>query len=426
MSSCLIDKSLRTDLFHLKKLDHLEWTTGDAISAYKLFKMGLGMELIGISKKETGNHEYSSYVLQRNEVKFIVTAPYLSGFQHPQNKMPNPKYNTEKAVHFFGRHGTGVSAVGVEVADTHEAYKIATSRGAISVLEPLELKASEEEGGGRVIIAEILIYNEEDSKHPEKKSETVMRFIQYDNFNGPFIPGYRRVKDPAPLNYGIKRMDHVVGNVFTLEKIISDLKNWTGMHTFSKFTKDQIKTKYTSLNSEVLSSNDSRVLLPINESAEGKAESQILEYLKAYNGPGVQHIALKSDNVFATVRSIGAMKEFAFDFIPTPSSYYEDPVIKERMEGLTPEEQKEVKELGILIDLDDEGILLQIFTKPLFDRPTVFVEIIQRKCKGVTIEIPGCGGFGNGNFKSLFEAIERLQADRGGLISTESVKGPAC
>jgi len=288
------------------------------------------------------------------------------------------------------------------------------------LLEPTIIEASKEEGGGKVIIAEILIYNEDDPKNPLAKSETVMRFMQFDNFRGPFLPGYKTINDPSPLDYGIARMDHVVGNVYSLDKIIADLKNWTGMHTFSKFTKEQIMTKWTSLNSEVLSNNDSRVLLPINESAEGKAESQILEYLKAYNGPGVQHIALKSNNIFAAVRAMRAMKEFGFSFIPTPTTYYDDPVIVARLKGnMEPSEIEAIKELGILIDLDEEGILLQIFTTPLFDRPTVFVEIIQRKCKGVTIEVPGCGGFGTGNFKSLFESIERLQAARGGLLTSD-------
>jgi 4-hydroxyphenylpyruvate dioxygenase len=419
---CNPDKKAKTDLFTMIKLDHLEWTVGDASSAAKIFKMGLGMEYIGESKKETGNHEYISYVLQTGGIKFVVTAPLLAQFRHPSSKTPHPKYDAEKAMRFFSRHGNGVSAIGIEVQDAAEAYKVATSRGAPGILEPTVVENHGEEG--RVVMAEILVYNEEDPKHPEKKSETVFRFIQYDKFDGPFLPGYKRVKDPSPVNYGLYRIDHVVGNVFDMNKIVADIKNWTGMHTFAGFTKEEIQTKWTSLNSEVLSNNDSRVLLPINESAEGKAESQILEYLKAYNGPGVQHIALKSDNVFKTVKSIAAMKEFGFDFIPTPASYYEDPVIIDRLENhLEPAEREAVKELGILVDLDDEGILLQIFTKPLFDRPTVFVEIIQRKCKGVTIEVPGCGGFGKGNFKSLFEAIERLQAERGGLISIEK---PAC
>jgi len=288
------------------------------------------------------------------------------------------------------------------------------------------LPASPEEGGGEVIFCEILIYNEDDPKNSFAKSDTVLRFVQYKNFKGPFLPGYRTVKDATPLDYGITKIDHIVGNVYNMNKIISDLKKWTGMHTFAHFTKEEIQTPWTSLNSEVLSNNDSRVLFPINESAEGKAESQILEYLKAYNGPGVQHLALKSNNIFNTIRSMNATSFSGFEFIPTPDTYYEDPVIIKRMtENLEPSEIAAVKELGILIDLDADGILLQIFTKPLFDRPTVFVEIIQRKCQGVTIEIPGCGGFGKGNFKALFESIERLQALRGGLIPTDGGR-PAC
>jgi len=372
------------------------------------------MELIGESKKETGNHAYCSYVLQSNNVKFVITAPYLTEYKHPNSKTPYPNFDANKANHFVSRHGNGVYAVGIEVENAEEAFKISTSRGATGILSPTILEAKE---GGKVVIAEILIYTENDPQHPQRKSETVMRFIQYDNFDGPFLPGYRAVKDPSPLNYGINSIDHVVGNIFSLEKIVSDLKQWTGMHTFAKFSKEEIQTKWTSLNSEVLSSNNLKVLLPLNESAEGKKESQILEYLKAYNGPGVQHIALKSGNIFATVTAMMKMKEFGFDFIPTPAIYYEDPIIINRIENhLEAEEQKAVKELGILVDLDEEGILLQIFTKPLFDRPTVFVEIIQRKCKGVTIEVPGCGGFGKGNFKALFESIERLQELRGGLI----------
>jgi len=425
MTHCPIDKQPQTDFFKIIKFDHLEWTVGDASATSKIFKMGLGMELIGESRKETGNHDYSSFVLKTHDVKFVINAPYLAKFQHPNSKKPHPKYSAEKALHFFSRHGTGVNAVGVEVANCKEAYKISTNKGATGIMEPTVLEASKEEGGGSVIIAEILLYNENEENHPEKKSDTVMRFIQYDNFSGPFLPGYKKIKDPSPMNYGILKMDHVVGNVFNLNKIIKDIKDWTGMHTFAFFTKEEIQTAWTSLNSEVLSNNDSRVLLPINESAEGKAESQILEFLKAYNGPGVQHIALKSENIFSSVKSIGAMKEIGFDFIPTPPSYYEDPIIIKRMENhLEPQEIKGVKELGILVDLDEEGILLQIFTKPLFDRPTVFIEIIQRKCKGKTIEVPGCGGFGKGNFKALFESIERLQAARGGLIMNDG--GVAC
>jgi 4-hydroxyphenylpyruvate dioxygenase len=403
----------KTDKFESYAIDHLEWTTGDALSTMKIFKRGLGMELIAETKKETGNHTYVSYVLKTSEVKFVVTAPLLSHFKHPQDKPPNPGYDAEKASNFFRRHGVGVSAIGVSVKDVKEAYKISVENGAKGITPPLELK----DENGTVLIAEILIYNEDHPTEPLRKSDTVIRFIQNANFKGHFLPGYKPVKDTDNLNYGITKIDHVVGNVYDMNKICSDIKKYFGFHTFAGFTKEEIATPWTSLNSEVLSNNNNRVLLPINESAEGKKESQILEYLKAYNGPGVQHIALKTANIFATVELIRANSSMGFEFIPTPFTYYTDKVIEQRMlEHLTEAEMKAVKDLGILIDLDDEGVLLQIFTKPLFDRPTVFVEIIQRKCKGQTIEIPGCGGFGKGNFKALFESIERLQELRGGLL----------
>jgi len=403
----------------MHQVDHLEFTVGDASAATKVLKRGMGMEVVAESKKESGNHSYVSYVLKTNNVKWIVTAPLLSDFPHPQNKMPNPKYDTKKAVHFFQRHGCGVSAIGVEVADAREAYKISTANGARGVTEPTEVVATQEEGGGRVIFAEIEIYGNPANPDPHHQSDTVLRFIQYDGFKGSFLPGYKAVTDPHPQSFGILRMDHIVGNVYDMNQVCGDMKKWTGMHTFAAFSKEDIQTPWTSLNSEVLSSNNNKVLLPVNESAPGKKESQILEYLKAYNGPGVQHIALKTNNVFKTVKAIADNSEVGFEFIPTPTSYYEDPIILKRMaDHLTKEEAAAVMEAGILVDEDDEGVLLQIFTKPLFDRPTIFVEIIQRRCHGEVVEIPGCGGFGKGNFKALFEAIERLQQERGGLLDS--------
>lgn len=403
----------KTDKFEVHAIDHLEFTAGDAATVMKIMKRGLGMELIAESKKETGNHSYVSYVLRTGHVKFIVTAPLLAEFQHPADKKPNPSYNSTKAAHFFQRHGVGVNAIGISVKDAREAYKISLENGATGVVEPIEVS----DDNGTVVFSEILIYNEDHPTESKRKSETTLRFIQNEGYKGAFLPGYRLVKDTDGLNYGISKIDHVVGNVFDMNKITSDVKKWLGFHSFAGFTKEEIQTPWTSLNSEVLSNNNNRVLLPINESAEGKKESQILEYLKAYNGPGVQHIALKTENIFASVELIRANSSIGFEFIPTPAQYYVDKIIEDRMrEHLSEAEMKAVKDLGILIDLDDEGVLLQIFTKPLFDRPTIFVEIIQRKCKGQTIEVPGCGGFGKGNFKALFESIERLQEERGGLL----------
>jgi len=406
-----------TDKFEIIRFHHLEFTCSDALSTMKLIKQGLGMNIIAESKKETGNHSYVSYILNTHDVKYIITAPYLAGIKHPQDKPPNPKYDAEKAKNFFVRHGTGVSAAAIEVKDAREAYEIATKNGAKGVLPPFDVEAPE---GGKVTIAEIDMYGDYTVNDPSHHSDTVLRFVSYHGYEGVYLPGYRAVKDPFPLDYGITKMDHVVGNVWDMDKTINNLKAALGLHTFAKFSKEEIQTPWTSLNSEVLSSNNERVLFPVNEPAPGKKESQITEYLKAYNGPGVQHIALKTGNILSTVKAIRERSDVGFDFMSTPRTYYENPEVAKLMkENLTPEEADAVIELSILVDKDDEGMLLQIFTKPLFDRPTIFVEIIQRKCAGVTIEIPGCGGFGKGNFKSLFEAIERMQEERGGLLDAK-------
>eukprot|EP01113_Clastostelium_recurvatum_P050360 TRINITY_DN950_c0_g1_i2.p2 TRINITY_DN950_c0_g1~~TRINITY_DN950_c0_g1_i2.p2 ORF type:complete len:445 (+),score=111.19 TRINITY_DN950_c0_g1_i2:76-1335(+) len=417
-----------TDLFEIKKFDHLEFTVADATTTAKIFKRGLGMAYIGESRHETGNHMYCSYVLRTNDIKYIFTAPYLTQMQTAETKTPYPKYDPERAKKFILRHGNGVSAVGVEVADAAEAYRIATANGAPGILPPTVL----EENGGRVVISEIEFYGDRTSSDPLHQTETVLRFISYEGYNGPFIPGYQAVQDPTPLDYGVEKMDHCVGNVWTMETCIANLKKWIGFHTFSKFTKEQIQTPWTALNSEVLSSNNQRVLLPINEHAESKKESQILEYLKAYNGPGVQHLALKTPNILKAVKLMKDNSDVGFSFMNTPRSYYEDEKVARAMKKhLTEAEADAVMELGILVDLDGEGLLLQIFTLPLFDRPTIFIEIIQRKCMGETLDIPGCGGFGNGNFKALFEAIERLQAMRSDdekwkAEIQEDVKKPGC
>jgi len=339
----------------------------------------------------------------------------------------------------------GVSAVGIEVEDCEKAHDIAVAKeqivgknpdgsdkkqgGAISVLKPCVIE-DPKNTNRKVIIAEIDLYSEKPAEgeklDAKYQSSTVLRFVQYVGFTEQekrsfFLPRYVPVEDPHPLDYGITRIDHVVGNVHRMDKVVSIIKAATGFHTFSKFTKEEIQTPWTALNSEVLSNFQENVLLPINEPAPGKKESQIEEYLKAYNGPGVQHLALKSSNIFRTIKAMRERSDVGFEFIPTPKTYYENPeIVKIMKENLTEEECDAIMELSILIDKDEEGLLLQIFTKPLFDRPTLFVEIIQRKCSGQTIDIPGCGGFGRGNFKALFESIERMQADRGGLLDAST------
>eukprot|EP01100_Stratorugosa_tubuloviscum_P005696 TRINITY_DN252_c3_g1_i1.p1 TRINITY_DN252_c3_g1~~TRINITY_DN252_c3_g1_i1.p1 ORF type:complete len:424 (-),score=204.52 TRINITY_DN252_c3_g1_i1:70-1341(-) len=412
-------ENLQTDLFTVIKFHSLEYTVGDAKITSMIFKKGLGMKITGVSNQETGNHTYTSYILEAADVKFILNSPYLYHFQHPDNKVPNPSFDSKRASSFWSRHGNGVSTINIEVSDATQAFKVATENGAKGVVNPTEIKNETEEG--RVVISEIELYNDYESTDPLHHGLTTLRFIQYDGFNGPFLPGYKKYEDETPFNYGLSRIDHVVGNVYNMDRIISNLKKWIGFHTFAKFTKEEIQTRWTSLNSEVLANNNLKVLLPINEPAPGKKESQIIEYLKAYNGPGVQHIALKSFNVFSTVAQMKVNSITGFEFIPTPSTYYEDPYIILLLEQFfTPEERASIQQHGILIDRDDEGVLLQIFTKPLFDRPTLFIEIIQRRCYGEVAEIPGCGGFGKGNFKALFESIERLQELRGGLLPTNA------
>jgi len=255
--------------------------------------------------------------------------------------------------------------------------------------------------------------------------DTLLRFVEHKGgYDGPFLPGYRAVKDPAPFDYGIARMDHVVGNVPNLDEAVANINKWLGFHIFSAFTKEQIQTEWTSLNSTVMSNNHETVLLPLNEPVSKKKESQIEEYLKANNGPGVQHIALFAPDVLSAVENMRKVSLLGgFEFVPTPSNYYDDPEIQKRMnKNLSLEAQERIKKFGVLIDEDDEGVLLQIFTKPVFDRPTLFIEIIQRICHGEVVQAKpvACGGFGSGNFRALFMSVERLQDERGLLLDIKN------
>jgi len=248
-------KDHEKDKFNILQFDHLEWYVGDAITALQIFKYGLGMNLIGESKHETGNHIYCSYVLQTSDVKWILTSPYLPDKKHPSISMPNPTFDEKHVSQFLTKHGCGVGVIGIKVEDAASAYTIATENGAQGVVEPIELQGD----NGNVVISEIQIYG-----------DTRIRYIQYKGFQGPFLPGYRAITDPKPLDYNIMRMDHVVGNVWKMDDVIAFLKRIMGLHTFSKFTKEEIETEYTALNSEVLSNDHENVLLPINEHAPKK------------------------------------------------------------------------------------------------------------------------------------------------------------
>jgi 4-hydroxyphenylpyruvate dioxygenase len=411
-----INDGVTTDRFESSGFDHLEFYCLDAKSVMRSLKVGLGFEIVSTSMHETGNHIYASYVLRTGIMKWVVTAPYLADKSHPKMDCPHPDFKPDFVKEWVNKHGNGVAVIGIEVKDAKKAFEQATGVG-----EPADsgewakphvspMKVEKEGVEGYCIISEVFVYG-----------DTIVRFIQKEGFKGEFLPGYKDAKDEYPLNYGLRRQDHVVGNVWNMDEAVNNIKKWFGYHTFAKFSKEDIQTEWTSLNSEVLSNNDSTVLLPINEPVKHKRQSQIEEYLIANNGPGVQHIALFTNEVLDTIGQMRKVSHMGgFEFIPTPSEYYKDEEIIKRMDKyLTPEAQKTAIEYGLLLDEDDEGCLLQIFTKPLFDRPTLFVEIIQRICKGEVVDKPGCGGFGKGNFRALFQSIERMQAQREMLLEDD-------
>jgi len=402
---------VKTDRFEVISFDHLEFWCMDAKTTMQSLKIGIGMKLIARSLHETGNHQYASYVLQSNNIKWAVVAPYMSDFTHPDQKFPHPGFDGKYVKEWVGKHGNGVACIGVKVSNATEAYEKSTGKGEADAdtyakgrTPPTILK----DENGTVVISEIFIYG-----------DTILRFVEYkEGYTGVFLPLYQAVTDPCPLDYGIQRMDHVVGNVPELDPVVENFKKWFGFHVFAFFTKEDIQTEYTSLNSTVMANNYDTVLLPLNEPAKKKRESQITEYLKAYNGPGVQHIAMFAPEILSTIKEISDSSHIGgFELIPTPAEYYNDIDVQNIMkEHLTDEAIELVKKYGILVDRDTEGVLMQIFTKPLFDRPTLFCEIIQRICHGEVVDKPGCGGFGKGNFRALFESIERMQAQRHMLL----------
>lgn len=364
--------SRNTDLFKINSFSHVELWVGNARQAAYFFKHGFGMDLIAYSGLETGNRKYASYVLQQNDIQLVVTSPY-----HPD----------EIAAHQL-MHGDGAKYVGIEVDNATEAYRISTQNGALGIRPPTVL----EDQYGKVVIADIQIYG-----------DSVHRYVERKNYKGPFLPGYQERKSRTDGKaVGLIEIDHIVGNVE-----VSKMEYWAnfynrvmGLQKFIEFSEKDIATQFSALKSVVVRNQTSRIKMPINEPAAGLKKSQIEEYLEYYRGAGVQHVALRTDNILNAIEN---MRERDVEFMRVPKSYYKD--FDSRI-GKIDEDPKEVEELGILADKDADGYLLQLFTRNLQDRPTVFFEVIQRK---------GCQGFGKGNFKALFEAIEREQAERGNL-----------
>ena len=324
--------------------------------------------LIGL---ETGDREKASYVLEQGRVRMVFSTP-LNG-------------NNELAEH-IRKHGDGVKDIAFHVDDAKACYEACIARGAKSAREPETLS----DENGSVTKASIFTYG-----------ETLHSFISHDDYNGPFLPGFIEKKVEGK-DVGLKYIDHIVGNVELgkMEHWVNFYADVMGFSQIQAFSDEDIATEYSALMSKVMESDNGRIKFPINEPAEGKKKSQIDEYLDFYDGPGVQHVALLTSDIIKTIKKL---KENGVEFLEVPDTYYED--LTKRV-GAIDEDIEVLRKLKILVDRDDEGYLLQLFTKPVEDRPTVFYEVIQRK---------GSKGFGIGNFKALFEAIERHQAERGNL-----------
>ena len=355
----------------LKAVHHVEFYVGNAKQAAYYYRKAFGYDQVAYSGLETGDREKASYVLGQGRIRMVFSTP-LNG-------------NNELAEH-IRKHGDGVKDIAFHVDDATACYEACIARGAKSAKEP-ETVSDE---NGSITRASIFTYG-----------ETVHSFISHNDYNGPFLPGFIESKIEGN-NVGLKFIDHIVGNVELgkMEYWVNFYADIMGFSQIQEFSDDDISTEYSALMSKVMESDNGRIKFPINEPAEGKRKSQIDEYLEFYEGAGVQHLALLTSDI---IKTIGKLKENGVEFLEVPDTYYED--LTERV-GVIDEDIEVLRKLKILVDRDDEGYLLQLFTKPVEDRPTVFYEVIQRK---------GSKGFGVGNFKALFEAIERHQAERGNL-----------
>lgn len=367
----LYDKA--ADFMPLLGTDYIELYVSNCKQAAHFYKTAFGFQSLAHAGLETGQREYESYVLVQDKIRLVLTSPLKSG--------------TDIGRH-IDQHGDGVKATAFWVEDATYAYNEARKRGAKSFMEPRK----EEDKDGHVIRAGIYTYG-----------ETVHFFVERKNYHGTFLPGYRKWETTYnPPVVGLKYVDHMVGNV-ELGKMNEWVKFYEDVLGFAQilsFDDEDISTDYTALMSKVMSNGNGRIKFPINEPADGKKKSQIEEYLDFYEGPGVQHIAVATDDIIGTVTEL---QNRGVEFLRVPSNYYD--VLLDRV-GKIDEDLEPLRRLGILVDRDDEGYLLQIFTKPIEPRPTLFFEIIQRK---------GAQSFGKGNFKALFEAIEREQELRGTL-----------
>jgi 4-hydroxyphenylpyruvate dioxygenase len=359
------------DFLNIRSIDHLEFWVGNARQAAFFYSHAFGLTVTAYGGLETKMRDRASYVLEQGKVRFVLSTPLgPEGFMAEQIRL----------------HGDGVRDIALEVEDVDRSYKETTKRGAKGVQEPTTIQ----DEFGSIRRAAVATYG-----------DTIHSFIDRSKYKGAFLPGFRATGEQpkaGPLLY----IDHVVGNVALgdMNRFVAFYRDVMGFSQFQHFDDKDISTEYSALMSKVMADGSGKVKFPINEPAAGKKKSQIEEYLDFYRGPGVQHIALATSDICSTVAHL---RDTGIQFIGVPHSYYE--VLEDRV-GKIDEDKEELSRLGILVDRDDEGYLLQIFSKPVEDRPTVFFEVIERK---------GSRGFGKGNFKALFEAIEREQALRGNL-----------
>lgn len=355
----------------IEGFDYIEFYVGNAKQACYYYKNAFGFDLVGYRGLETGDRETTSYILKQNDIKIVLTSSQLE--------------NHEISKH-VKKHGDGVKSIGFRVKDAKACYEMAIENGGISFLEPVEHDDSE----GKYVSASVKTYG-----------DTVHTFIQRENFKGYLAPGYEERLEHSG-GVGLNFIDHIVGNVET-----DNMNDWVtfyekvfGFYKYQAFDKDDITTQYSALASSVMANKSTSIKMPINEPAKGLRKSQIQEYLDYYNASGVQHIAVTTDDICQTVK---ALRDRGVDFLTVPDTYYDN--LLDRV-GAIEEDIEKLRELGILVDRESDGYLLQIFTKPVEDRPTLFFEIIERK---------GATGFGKGNFMALFESIEREQEKRGNL-----------
>ncbi|HAK06864.1 MAG TPA: 4-hydroxyphenylpyruvate dioxygenase [Spartobacteria bacterium] len=365
--------SAETDFLPLQGTDYIEFYVGNAKQAAHFYKTVFGFQSLAYAGPETGTKDRVSYAIRQDKLTFLLTTPL-----RPDNPIANHVY----------KHGDGVKAIALKVEDATSAWKETTKRGGKSFMKPTTLSDDD----GKVVMSGIHTYG-----------DTVHLFIERNDYAGAFMPGFRKWESTyGPAETGLLYVDHCVGNVGwnQMNPWVKFYEDVMGFRNILTFDDKDISTEYSALMSKVMSNGNGFVKFPINEPAEGKKKSQVEEYLEFYNGEGVQHIAVATNDI---VKTVTELQKRGLEFLNIPSSYYT--TVLDRV-GHIDEDIGPLQKLGILVDRDDEGYLLQIFSKPVEDRPTLFFEIIQRK---------GAKSFGKGNFKALFEALEREQDARGNL-----------